>query len=258
MNKEKYSKILDKYSDSLKKYGVYLLIILFFLTFSLNYLLGRMKDNSMVINSDSFSEPEILIEEVGNNGSEEKLAVEIDSEQQKTETAVTTVANTPQKPEPQQAEKPAENITQKPAEDTSPIINTETRPLDLIWPVKGDIINNFGISYSKKYDDYRLHPGLNIRTNPGVDINAAFEGKITMVENTEAEKFIIEIDHGKGWLSRYSQLAQAVVKEGQTVKAGEKIGQAGAPGTEGVEESHLHFRIKQNDQWSDPLEYLKK
>jgi len=268
MNKEKYSKILDKYSDSLKKYGVYLLIILFFLTFSINYLLGSMKNPSMELNADPISEPEIAIDDTDNIDGEEIMSVEISSEQKKTETNVTTVTNTPPKPEPQQAEKPVENITQQSAEDTTPTSSTDTesrplahaptRPLDFIWPVKGAVINNFGISYSKTYDDYRLHPGLDIKTNPGMDITAAYAGKITLVENSEAEKFTIEIDHGKGWLSRYSQLAQAIVKEGQTVNAGEKIGQAGSPGTEGPEESHLHFRIKQNDQWTDPLEFLRK
>jgi len=47
------------------------------------------------------------------------------------------------------------------------------------------------------------------------------------VENNEETKFTVVIDHGEGWATYYSHLEQVMVKEGQTVKFGTKIGQAG-------------------------------
>jgi len=262
MNKEKYSKILDKYSDSLKKYGIYLLIILFFLTFSLNYLLGRVKNTSLDIDADPSSESEIVIETTKPKIEEELPVIENEPkpESKEVESTPVVIKNKQDKPVETPIEAPKVESIRESAEETNPVIITDeiAGPLEFNWPVQGEVINNFGISYSKTYDDYRLHPGLNIRTKPGIDISAVYGGKVILVEYNEAEKFIIEIDHGKGITGRYSQLAQADVKEGQTVKVEEKIGQAGSPGTEGAEESHLHFRIRQNDQWVDPLEYLQK
>jgi len=269
MNKEKYSKILDQYSDYLKKYGIYLLVILFFLTFSLNYLLGQMKEASVKIEPDSPPPAaDVAIENADPQDRPEVVGTENKKEPAKPEVKKSG-GNSVQKPEVTPVITPKAEPEEKPATETTATTNTDinsrppahwpTGPLNLDWPVRGEVLKNYGLSYSEVYDDYRLHPGIDIKTTPGINITAAYAGKVTSVENNEETKFTIVIDHGEGWTTYYSHLEQVLVKEGQTVKTGAKIGQAGTPGTEEKAAGpHLHFGVKQNDHWVDPLEYLKK
>ena len=66
----------------------------------------------------------------------------------------------------------------------------------------------------------------------------------------------VEIDHGDGTSSIYMHMAKdsIVVKQGQTVIQGEKIGLMGSSGSSTG--CHLHFGIKVNGSYTDPLNYI--
>lgn len=129
---------------------------------------------------------------------------------------------------------------------TRPLAHSPTRPLTLIWPMEGEVSKKYGLSYWEVYGDYRIYPGIDIEVNSNAGVSAAGQGKVILVEKI-GENYVVEIDHGQDCLTHYSQLSQVQVKEGQTVKVGQNIGQAG---------SYLHFRIKKNGRWVDPLENL--
>lgn len=85
------------------------------------------------------------------------------------------------------------------------------------------------------------------RTNDiGDTVVAAFSGKVTRVENLGNTSYgrWIEIDHGNGYRSRYAHLDTQVVKVGQTVNIGQKIGTVGNTG--GSTGAHLHFEVRQD------------
>ena len=51
--------------------------------------------------------------------------------------------------------------------------------------------------------------------------------------------------------------ADVTVNAEQTVKAGDIIGKVGnTADIESVMESHLHFGIKKNDKWIDPVTFI--
>ena len=62
MNKEKFSKILNQYSEHLKKYGIYLLIIIFVLNLSFNYFLGQLKNVKVETSPDLQPPLDVAIE----------------------------------------------------------------------------------------------------------------------------------------------------------------------------------------------------
>ena len=66
----------------------------------------------------------------------------------------------------------------------------------------------------------------------------------------------VKIDHGDGTLTIYAHLAldSIVVKEGQQVRQGEKIGKMGSSGCSTG--CHLHFEIRVNGTPVDPEEYV--
>lgn len=231
MNKEKFVKILNQYSEYLKKYGIYLLVTLFFLTLSLNYFLGQMKNTKVEISPDLVPAIEIAPEKFESKDEEESPVIGKTLEEKSA--AVPAQKSEVPKPAPKKSEK-------EPVDNTKFVFG---------WPVRGEVLKGYGLSYSQVYDDYRLYSGIDISTKGGIDIITVHEGKVSLVEKNDDGKLTVEVDHGKGWLTHYSQLAQAFVSEGKALKNGEKIGQA---------DTHLHFRIKKDGSWVDPLEYLPK
>ncbi len=80
----------------------------------------------------------------------------------------------------------------------------------------------------------------------GDPVVAAASGKVTRVENEGNVSYgrWIEIDHGGGYRTRYAHLSQQLVKIGQSVSRGQKIGNVGNTG--GSTGSHLHYEQRLN------------
>ena len=64
---------------------------------------------------------------------------------------------------------------------------------------------------------------------------------------------LLIIKHNERWLSAYAHNDEILVKEGQSVKAGERIATMGASGTF---RTQLHFEIRKDGQPIDPLTVL--
>jgi murein DD-endopeptidase MepM/ murein hydrolase activator NlpD len=124
---------------------------------------------------------------------------------------------------------------------------------------------------------YDAHDGTDIRVptmaaqKAGVDVVAAADGKVLRtrdgvedisltgrgrdsVANTECGNGVL-IDHGNGWEAQYCHMAKGslAVKSGDTLKAGDKIGQVGLSGM--TEFPHLHFTLRKDGKAVDPFAY---
>jgi murein DD-endopeptidase MepM/ murein hydrolase activator NlpD len=83
-------------------------------------------------------------------------------------------------------------------------------------------------------------------TAPGV---IAFTGVRSGYGNT------VEIDHGKGFKTRYAHLQAISVARGQRVGLGQRIGAMGSTGrSTGV---HLHYEVWENGRVQDPTRFLR-
>ncbi|WP_181815651.1 M23 family metallopeptidase [Alteripontixanthobacter maritimus] len=101
------------------------------------------------------------------------------------------------------------------------------------------------------------HDGLDIAVIPGDMVRAAATGSVRLTE-TDNRRFghMVVIDHGNGWNTTYGHLARLTVAEGETVKAGERIGIGGQGGV--ATRPELHFEITRNGRDVDPGRYLPK
>lgn len=67
----------------------------------------------------------------------------------------------------------------------------------------------------------------------------------------------VKIDHGNGYCTLYAHMKKGLlVKKGQTVKAGQRLGYMGNSGN--TNGAHLHFEVWKNNNRINPTEYLNK
>lgn len=100
------------------------------------------------------------------------------------------------------------------------------------------------------------HKGVDIGTPMRTPILAAKSGTVTHASWNGGYGECIIIFHGRGNSTLYGHLDYGAynVKVGDTVRQGDVIGYSGTTGNSTG--PHLHFGIKENDTWVDPLDYL--
>jgi lipoprotein NlpD len=114
-----------------------------------------------------------------------------------------------------------------------------------IWPAKGKLLAGFSQSSNK---------GVDIGGKIGDPVYAAAPGRI-MYTGTGIRGYgkLIVIKHDDGFNSVYAHNSQILVKEGQTVKRGERIA---ILGDTDANRPMLHFEIRKSGKPVDPLKYL--
>ncbi|MBI2674615.1 MAG: M23 family metallopeptidase [Candidatus Yanofskybacteria bacterium] len=121
--------------------------------------------------------------------------------------------------------------------------------------VKTEVIDPFGLIFSNV--DTLLHSGVDLRLLIGTRVQAANSGRIILVaDDYSKEGNMVIISHGLGIFSVYMHLWRIDVKNGDLVVRGQTIGLSGETGA-GVREPHLHFSVKINGAYVDPLEFIE-
>jgi murein DD-endopeptidase MepM/ murein hydrolase activator NlpD len=130
---------------------------------------------------------------------------------------------------------------------------------NIMWPLKGEVSQGIGISYSKTFGDYRYHDGIDIQGDRGVEVVAVLAGKVTKKETTKSDGIKVTINHGGGWTSIYKHLGDSYLQVGDEVKIGENVGSINQPGmSEIMEGPHLHYTILKDNKVINPLDYLSR
>lgn len=138
---------------------------------------------------------------------------------------------------------------------------TEVNTQPNIMPVNGEIINPFSngeLVKSETLGIWKTHDGADIKAEAGTQVKAMNHGTVTKVWEDPLWGNCIIIDHGNGIESHYYNLSKAVtVIEGDEVDSGEVIGAVGDTAEiEAAEPSHLHFAVKRNGSWIDPISFI--
>ncbi|MEQ6291482.1 peptidoglycan DD-metalloendopeptidase family protein [Vogesella sp. GCM10023246] len=114
------------------------------------------------------------------------------------------------------------------------------------WPTQGSVIRGFSDQ----------NKGLDIGGKAGQPVVAAADGKVVYSGNgLRGYGKLIILRHDKTFLSAYAHNSQLLVKEGQTVKKGQKIAEMGNTDTD---QTKLHFEIRQLGKPVDPSKYLEQ
>lgn len=127
--------------------------------------------------------------------------------------------------------------------------------LPAIIPTTGGYsIEGFGMRVHPILKVMKMHEGLDILTDVGSPVFAPGNGKVVYVGLRGGYGMTIEIDHGFGYKTLYAHLSRTLVKEGQTVKRGEKIALTGNSGLSTG--PHLHYEVHLNGIPQDPINYF--
>ncbi|MBQ3032833.1 MAG: M23 family metallopeptidase, partial [Deferribacterales bacterium] len=83
-----------------------------------------------------------------------------------------------------------------------------------IWPVKGWVSSPFGFRSSPFSGRRVFHEGLDIAARYGLDIHATAKGIVVYAGDKAGYGKIVTIDHGYGYMTRYSHNSRITVKVG--------------------------------------------
>lgn len=125
-----------------------------------------------------------------------------------------------------------------------------------IKPGSGILLSGFGMRDHPILKYRRAHNGLDFRAEIGSPVYATGDGKIKYAGRRGNLGRIVVIDHGFGYETLYAHLSayEAGIKSGAEVKRGDLIAKSGDSGL--AEGPHLHYEIRFNGEYVDPIFYL--
>lgn len=122
-------------------------------------------------------------------------------------------------------------------------------------PVPGSHLGSpFGFRIDPITGRSALHTGLDFQADTGTPILAAAGGVVVVQEYHAGYGNMVEIDHGKGLITRYAHASGVFVKKGDLVKRGQKIAAVGSTGRSTG--PHLHFEVLADGTPQDPQKFL--
>jgi murein DD-endopeptidase MepM/ murein hydrolase activator NlpD len=98
------------------------------------------------------------------------------------------------------------------------------------------------------------HKGIDIAGKEGTNIMAVGDGIVTWSGKRAGYGNLVEINHGKGYVTRYGHNKQALVEAGETVKKGQVIALMGSTGRSTG--PHVHIEVLHNNKHVNPAKYL--
>ena len=141
--------------------------------------------------------------------------------------------------------------------------NITENPSDYIFPVDGEIIMEYSMDmpiYWETLDQYMVHKGIDIAAKKETPVQACAGGTVTKIDKNSKTGVTVEINHGNGIISVYSNLANdGLIELGEVVSQGTVIGKIGQSTMfEFNSPDHLHFEMWKGNEPVNPIEYLKQ
>jgi len=121
-------------------------------------------------------------------------------------------------------------------------------------PVNGPIGSGFGFRADPFSGRPALHTGLDFPADVGTAIHAAAGGVVLFTEFHQQYGNMVEIDHGRGLITRYAHSSKVLVRAGDIVKRGQAIALVGTSGRSTG--PHLHFEVLLDGAPQNPAKFL--
>ncbi len=146
------------------------------------------------------------------------------------------------------------------ASSDTPANNFVTITAEKMMPVDGEIIGEFSngeLVKSETLGVWKTHDGIDIACELGTSVKSATTGKVKSIKDDALWGICVVIDHEGGYEGHYYGLDKALnIKEGSEVTAGEIIGKTATADAELKMPPHLHFGVKENGEWINPVSFI--
>jgi murein DD-endopeptidase MepM/ murein hydrolase activator NlpD len=114
-------------------------------------------------------------------------------------------------------------------------------------------------SYGWRIDPFNgmlaMHEGVDFPVDIGTPVFAAAGGVVIYSGPHPQYGFLVEIDHGNDFTTRYAHCSRVLVREGEVVQRGSKIAESGSTGR--ATGPHLHFEVRYRSVAQNPIRFLQ-
>ncbi|HZO01397.1 MAG TPA: M23 family metallopeptidase [Burkholderiales bacterium] len=124
-----------------------------------------------------------------------------------------------------------------------------------MMPVKASYNpSGFGKRVDPFNGQWAMHEGIDFISDYGSPIVAAAGGVVTFAGFHPQYGYMVDIDHGNDLVTRYAHCSKLMVREGDLVQRGRKIGEVGSTGRSTG--PHLHFEVRFRGSAQNPAKFL--
>ena len=126
----------------------------------------------------------------------------------------------------------------------------------MCWPSQAStrITSPFGWRYLSLLGGRNYHTGVDIGAAGGTNILAANSGTVIKAGWNNSYGYMVMVDHGGGIVTLYAHSSKLLVKTGDVVARGQAIALIGSTGMSTG--NHLHFEVRVNGAYQNPLNYI--
>lgn len=206
---------------------------------------GIESNNSQIIESENSSFRDPILEEVENNISDMPKTFSPPASSSSTQSSL---------------QEQSQDASNQQDSSEKPVSSDNLQVLDYALPVRGTIYNSFSggeLIKNTTLNDWRTHDGIDIACEQGAEILSAADGVVESVDNDPLWGGVIVISHPDGNQTIYAGLeTNFSVSTGDTVTAKQSIGRLDGVPCEINEQSHIHFAMKSNGKYIDPLSVI--
>jgi murein DD-endopeptidase MepM/ murein hydrolase activator NlpD len=125
------------------------------------------------------------------------------------------------------------------------------------WPSEGGWLSSyFGMRTDPFTGKKAMHRGIDIANRLGAPVLAGSRGIVVYAGKMKGYGYLVEIEHGYGFRTRYGHMSAITISVGDVVEAGQMIGRVGSSGRSTG--PHLHYEVRRNSQALDPEKFLPR
>jgi murein DD-endopeptidase MepM/ murein hydrolase activator NlpD len=122
-------------------------------------------------------------------------------------------------------------------------------------PTAARTTSGFGVRFDPFNGRPALHQGQDFAAPLNTPIYATAPGIVSFVGVRSGYGNVVEIDHGRGFKTRFAHLNSMAVQAGQRITLGQRIGAMGTTGrSTGV---HLHYEVWMNGRPQNPARFMR-
>lgn len=129
-----------------------------------------------------------------------------------------------------------------------------------IWPIDRTRLKNvsslYGMRVHPRYGTWRMHEGVDLSAPKGTPVYATGNAVVLRACWQPGYGYLIELNHGFGYKTRYGHLSKMHVRAGDSVTRGQVIADVGNSGVSSG--AHLHYEVRFRNKTVNPIHYFNK